>query len=47
MLTRVSRAQDFVDKVKEASKVAAAISASVLVAGSQVPTAQALTYQEK
>merc|ERR1711933_377563 len=40
-------ANNFVEKVKDASKVAAAIGASVLVAGSQVPTAQALTYQEK
>jgi len=44
---RATAGYNFVDKVKEASKVAAAISASVLVAGSQVPTAQALTYQEK
>jgi len=44
---RATAGNNFVDKVKEASKVAAAISASVLVAGSQVPTAQALTYQEK
>merc|ERR1712205_172491 len=35
------------ERVKDASKVAAAISASVLVAGSSVPSAQALTYQEK
>merc|ERR1711869_123955 len=32
------------DKVKDASKIAAAISASVLVAGSSVPSAQALTF---
>ena len=35
------------ERVKDASKVAAAISASVLVAGSSVPSAQALTYAEK
>merc|ERR1712070_342842 len=35
------------ERVKDASKVAAAISASVLVAGSRVPSDQALTYAEK
>merc|ERR1711869_936 len=44
---RATAGNNFVDKVKEASKVAAAISASVLVAGSSVPSAQALTYAEK
>merc|ERR1712174_122673 len=40
-------ANNFVEKVKDASKVAAAIGASVLVAGSAVPSAQALTFNEK
>merc|ERR1712157_678637 len=37
-------ANNFVEKVQDASKVAAAIGASVLVAGSATPQAQALTY---
>merc|ERR1712078_204582 len=40
-------ANNFVEKVKDASKVAAAIGASVLVAGSAAPNAQALTFAEK
>merc|ERR1712078_112782 len=40
-------ANNFVEKVKDASKVAAAIGASVLVAGSAAPSAQALTFNEK
>merc|ERR1712003_249689 len=45
--TAQNNAKTVAEKVKDASKVAAAVSASVLVAGSAVPSAQALTFNEK
>ena len=42
-----NNAKTVAEKVKDASKVVAAIGASVLVAGSAVPSAQALTFAEK